>query len=134
MAVTVAAAFRSKKPHTYTHLRQLLLFSHHMHDGHTTPISLPPTTTKLDHPFSNTPYHFTSFKPLSLRGNFPNPSLTRYEVVPVAEAEVAVLLLVPVIQGLSIQRMGARIEPLLTRADTGGGQYRPPPMVLKEKL
>ncbi|MED6223129.1 CLP protease regulatory subunit clpx1, mitochondrial [Stylosanthes scabra] len=85
MAATAAAAFRSKKPHTYreaaTHLRQLLLFSHHMHGGRTTPISLPPATTKWDHPFSNTPYHFTSFKPLSLRGNFPNPSPTRYEVL-----------------------------------------------------
>ncbi|KAL1309666.1 hypothetical protein AAHE18_17G193500 [Arachis hypogaea] len=85
MAAAAAAAFRSKNPHIYreatTHLRQLLLFSHHMHGGRTTPISLPPATTKWDHPFSNTPYHFTSFKPLSLRGNFPNPSPTRYEVL-----------------------------------------------------
>ncbi|KAI8565056.1 hypothetical protein RHMOL_Rhmol03G0231300 [Rhododendron molle] len=69
----MAAALRSKSSRdslssTVSQFRYFIL--NHMHDGRM--LGSYPNTykTKWDDYFSNTPYHFTSFKPVSLRGEF----------------------------------------------------------------
>ena len=71
----MAAALRSKPYRETTSLtvsqfRYFLL--NYMHDGRigTAASSHCAHRTKWDDPYMNTPYHFTSFKPVSLRGEF----------------------------------------------------------------
>ncbi|XP_057464062.1 CLP protease regulatory subunit CLPX1, mitochondrial-like isoform X2 [Actinidia eriantha] len=68
----MAAALRSKSSReaaslTASQFRYFIL--NHMHDGRILG-SYSNHSTKWDDFFSNTPYHFTSFKPVSLRGEF----------------------------------------------------------------
>ncbi|KAH7854900.1 hypothetical protein Vadar_018875 [Vaccinium darrowii] len=69
----MAAALRSKSSRdslssTVAQFRYFIL--NHMHDGRMLPSYSNAYKTKWDDFFSNTPYHFTSFKPVSLRGEF----------------------------------------------------------------